>query len=88
LSGAKGPCSIRLDVARWWTADDTLLDLVRDRVAVNAMLGEVAGQTVADANVSETAKVQKKILRDCLNGEGRERTDDWVPRNMAFPLCG
>ena len=64
----------------------TFLNLVRDRVAVNALLGEVAGKTVADANVSETAKVQKKIVHDCLTGEGRERTDDWVPRYMAFPV--
>jgi hypothetical protein len=33
-----------------------------------ALLGEVAGKTVADANVSETAKVQKKIVHDCLTG--------------------
>jgi hypothetical protein len=79
---------IKPDVARWWTADDTFLDLVRDRAAVNAMLSEVAGQAVADANLSETAKVQKKILCDCLNGEGRERIDGWAPRYMAFPLHG
>jgi ParB family chromosome partitioning protein len=64
----------------------TFLNLVRDLVAVNALLGEVAGKTVADANISETAKVQKKIVHDCLTGEGRERTDDWVPRYMAFPV--
>jgi ParB family chromosome partitioning protein len=76
---------VKPDVARWWAADDTFLDLVRDRVAVNAMLGDVAGKAVADANVSETAKVQRKIVHDCLTGEGRERTDGWVPRYMAFP---
>jgi ParB family chromosome partitioning protein len=77
---------VKPDVARWWTADDTFLDLVRDRAAVNALLGEVAGKAVADANVSETAKVQKKIVHDCLTGEGRERTEGWVPRYMAFPV--
>jgi ParB family chromosome partitioning protein len=76
---------VKPDVARWWAADDTFLPLVRDRVAVNAMLGDVAGKAVADANVSETAKVQRKIVHDCLTGEGRERTDGWVPRYMAFP---
>lgn len=76
---------VKPDVARWWAADDTFLDLVRDRVAVNALLGEVAGKAVADANVSETAKVQRKIVHDCLTGEGRERTEGWVPRYMAFP---
>jgi ParB family chromosome partitioning protein len=76
---------VKPGVARWWTADDTFLDLVRDRVAVNGLLCEVAGKAVADANVSETAKVQRKIVHDCLTGEGRERTEGWVPRYMAFP---
>ncbi len=75
------------DVAQWWMADDTFLDLVRDRSAVNAMLGEIAGQAIADANVSETAKVQKKVIHDCLNGEGRDRVEGWVPRYMAFPVA-
>ena len=30
--------------------------------------------------------MQKKIVHDCLTGEGRERTDGWVPRYMAFPV--
>lgn len=77
---------VKPDVARWWAADDTFLDLVRDRVAVNALLGELAGKAVADANVSETAKVQRKIVHDCLTGEGRERREGWVPRYMAFPV--
>jgi ParB family chromosome partitioning protein len=77
---------IRPDVSRWWAAEATFLELVRDRVAVNAMLGEVAGKAVADSNVTETAKVQKKIVHDCLQGEGRERVDGWVPRYMAFPV--
>lgn len=79
---------IRPDVTRWWRADDTFLDLVRDRVAVNAILSEVAGKAVADANITERAKVQKKIVRDHLEGEGRERIEGWVPRYMAFPAGG
>jgi ParB family transcriptional regulator, chromosome partitioning protein len=77
---------VKPDVARWWAADDTFLDLVRDRTAVNALLGEVAGKAVADANVAETAKVQKKIVRDCLMGEGRERVEGFLPTYMAFPI--
>jgi ParB family chromosome partitioning protein len=76
---------VKSDAVRWWTADDTFLDLIRDRVAVNAMLDEVAGKAVADANLSETAKIQKKIIQDCLTGEGRDKVEGWVPRYMAFP---
>jgi ParB family chromosome partitioning protein len=64
------------DVARW-AADDAFLDLIRDRGAINAMLADVAGPEVAAANVSETAKVQRKIIRDCLYGEGRDKIEGW-----------
>jgi ParB family chromosome partitioning protein len=77
---------IKPDVARWWAVDDTFLNLVRDRIAVNALLAEVAGNAVADANVSEMAKAQKKIVRDCLKGEGRARVEGFLPRYMAFPI--
>lgn len=73
------------DVTRWWEADDLFLDLIRDRNAVNAMLGEIAGKSVADANLWEKGKVQKAIIRDSLKGESRPRREGWVPRYMAFP---
>lgn len=77
---------IKPDVARWWRLDDTFLDLLKDRTVINALLSQVAGKAVTDANVSETGKVQKKIIRDCLTGEGRERVQGFVPRYMAFPV--
>jgi ParB family chromosome partitioning protein len=46
------------------------LDLVRDRTAVNALIAEVAGNAIADANVSEMAKVEKKIVRDPAKRQG------------------
>lgn len=77
---------IKPDVARWWRLDDTFLDLLKDRTAINGLLAELAGQAVADANISETGKVQKKIIQDCVNGEGRARAEGFVPRYMAFPI--
>jgi hypothetical protein len=59
-------------------------DLVRDRTAVNALIAEVAGNAIADANVSETAKAEKKIVRDCLKGEGRHRVGGFLPRLWRF----
>ncbi|SFM50100.1 chromosome partitioning protein, ParB family [Bradyrhizobium sp. Rc3b] len=78
--------AMKPDVKRWWKLDDVLLDLLKDRAAINALLSEIAGKAVADANVSEPGKVQKKIIHDCLNGEGRERADGFVPRYMSFPI--
>ncbi|WP_334418997.1 MULTISPECIES: hypothetical protein [unclassified Bradyrhizobium] len=78
--------AIKPEVTRWWKLDDTFLDLLRDRAAINAMLSELAGQAVAEANLSEPSKVQKKIIQDCLSGEGRERIEAFVPRYMAFPI--
>jgi ParB family transcriptional regulator, chromosome partitioning protein len=77
--------AIKPDVTRWWKLDETFLKLLRDRAAINAMLSEIAGKEVADANVSEPGRVQK-IIEDCLSGEGRERIGAFVPRYMAFPL--
>ncbi|WP_049814790.1 hypothetical protein [Bradyrhizobium sp. WSM2793] len=78
--------AIKPDVTRWWKLDGVFLDLLNDRAEINALLSEVAGKAVADANVSEPGKVQKKIIHDCLNGEGRERADGFVPRYMSFPI--
>ena len=77
---------LKPDVARWWRLDDTFLDLLKDRTAIKALLSEVAGKAIADANLSEPGRVQKKIIYDCLTGERRERVEGFVPRYMAFPI--
>ena len=75
-----------LDMADVWQADDALLDHVRDREVLDAMVAEVAGDTAAKANASATAKVKRRIIRDCLTGaNGRSKVERWVPRWMRFP---
>jgi len=77
---------IGMDMAPCWQADDAFFDLVRDREVLTAMVGEVAGATIATANAGEKTKVLKSIIRDHLDGvEGREKREGWVPRWMAFP---
>jgi len=73
------------DMAKVWQADDTLLDMIRDRDVLGAVLREVAGDTVAKANEAATGKVKRRIVRDCLTGNGRTKVEGWVPRWMAFP---
>ena len=40
----------------------------------------------ADAHLSSAAKVQKKIITDCLNGTRSSGKRDWKPRYMEFPM--
>jgi ParB family chromosome partitioning protein len=73
------------DMKNWWQPDAAIFDLLRDKQAINTMLREVAGDVTADAHTASTAKVQKKIISDCLGGIEREKVEGWLPRYMAFP---
>ncbi|MES2290081.1 MAG: ParB N-terminal domain-containing protein [Pseudomonadota bacterium] len=75
-----------IDMAAHWQADDAMLDLIRDREVLDAILSEVAGEAIAEANAKATGKIKRGIVRDCLTGEGgRPRVEAWVPRWMQFP---
>jgi ParB family chromosome partitioning protein len=70
----------------WWQADDAFFEQVRDREVLERIVAEVAGDAVAAANVRESGKTLKKIVRDHLAGtNGRPRVAHWVPKWMAFP---
>ncbi|MEO0666720.1 MAG: hypothetical protein AAFZ99_02280 [Pseudomonadota bacterium] len=73
------------DMAQHWQPEDTFFELIRDKQVPNAMIGELAGETVAKANLTETAKTQRIILGDCLNGTRTPVDASWMPRYMAFP---
>jgi ParB family chromosome partitioning protein len=78
-----------VDARAYWQPDDTFFDLIRDRAMLNAIVGEVAGEAVAKANVAEKGKTQKQIIRDCLAGaNGRAKVADWLPGWLAFPARG
>jgi len=78
---------LRVDMDRWWTPDEAFLDLLRDKPMINAMLAEIAGKRTAAEYVSATAKVQKSIIRACLEGTGgRKKPEGWKLRYMHFPM--
>lgn len=77
---------LAVDMASVWSPDETFLDLLRDKEAINAMLGEVAGKSVAEGNITATAKVQKKIIVNCLSGTREPAKPDWQPRYASFPM--
>lgn len=77
---------VPIDIAAWMTPDDAFFELLRDKSVTNAMLADIAGDSVAKANCDATAKAQKAIIRDCLDGRnGREKTPNWRPRWLQFP---
>lgn len=76
------------DMASHWSPDATFFDLLRDKRAINAMVKEVAGKVTADANLTSSAKVQKSIIRQHLDGTRQPSKPDWQPRYMAFPVTG
>lgn len=73
------------DMARHWSADDAFFEALRDREVMLAMVAEVAGDAVAEANAKEKGKALKAIIRNHLDGaDGRAKVDGWVPRWMRF----
>ncbi|HEX7694211.1 MAG TPA: ParB N-terminal domain-containing protein [Sphingomonas sp.] len=78
--------TLGVDMARWWSADQAFFDLIRDKQVLTAMVAEVAGQSVADANAKEKGATLKKIVTDHLAGaDGRAQVTGWVPQWMRFP---
>ncbi len=77
---------LKVDMRKTWQPDDAFFDLLRDKPTINAMLRHIGGKAVADANISATGKVQKKIIRDFIAGDGRKKAEGWLPRYMDFPF--
>ncbi len=70
-----------------WQAEDPFFDLIRNKGLISAILKQVAGKKVADANLTATGKVMKNIIRDCLTGSnGRKRVENGLPKYFRFPL--
>ncbi len=71
-----------------WAPDATFFDLIRDKHTLNAMVAEYAGEAVAAANASETAKTLRAILCACIEGSRTPADPNWTPRYMAFAQGG
>jgi ParB family transcriptional regulator, chromosome partitioning protein len=75
-----------VDMNPVWKPDDAFFELLRDKSIVNALLADIAGEAVASANAGEKVKVQKRLIRDHLDGtNGRPKVEQWLPRWLAFP---
>lgn len=74
------------DISAVWSPDQTFLDLMRDKQAINGMVAEIAGTEVAAQHITSTAKVQKAVITACLDGTRAAEVKDWTPRYMRFPM--
>jgi len=79
-------CHLKVDMADYWKPDETFFTLLRDKTAINAMLRHIGGKNTADGNVTATAKAQKTIIQDFLNGDSRKKVEGWLPHYMQFPF--
>jgi ParB family chromosome partitioning protein len=66
-----------------WTPDVVFFDLLRDRAAVNGMIGELSGKKAADRLVSAKLKDQRAALVTAAGGDAA-----WCPGWMRFPAAG
>lgn len=73
------------DMSAYWTPEPAFFDLLRDKRAINAMVADIGTQTLADSCVTDTAKVQKKLITNRIEGEGCEAHPDWRPGWMQVP---
>lgn len=77
---------LRVDMTDAYAVDGALLELIKDREVLDAIVVEVAGEQAAEANVKATGKVKRQIAADCLAGtNGRAKVERFVPRWMTFP---
>jgi ParB family chromosome partitioning protein len=76
------------DMTNTWAPDDTFLALLAGKDVLHAILSELGGPSVADANKGQTGKVQKGIIRDFIAGSnGRSQVQNWLPAYARFPAA-
>jgi len=79
---------LNVSMSDQWSPEDTFFDLFKDKQAINAALKQVGGKTVADAHITSTAKLQKDVMRQYLDGTRKPQKVEWMPNYMAFPMKG
>ncbi len=73
------------DPSKYWQPDETFWTLVRDKRAINAMVEDIGSKTLADECRTDTAKVQKQVITNRIDGIGCDQNSDWQPDWMSVP---
>lgn len=78
---------LAVDMEKWWTPDDAFFVLLRDKQAINAMIGELAGKQAASFSLKDKTREQLAVIRHCLAGTGgQQKVESWEPRYFRFPM--
>ena len=73
------------DPAEFWKPDDAFFELLRDKRVINAMVADIGSPSLAETCTADTAKVQKIVLANRINGEGCAPNPGWRPGWMQVP---
>ena len=78
-----------IDMKLLWQPDEAFFEILRDKRVINAMVADIAGDSVANSVLTDTGKVQKNIITNRIAGHGVSVPDpDWRPKWMGFPASG
>ena len=73
------------DLSRTWAPEPAFFDLLRDKSVINALLADIATDTLAARMVTDTGKMQKAAIGNRITGEGCAANPDWRPGWMQVP---
>ncbi len=73
------------DLAASWAPDDVFFDLIRDKRVLHDLLTDIGSKSLAESVATETAAVQKRIIRERIKGASTEPRPDWGPGWMQVP---
>ncbi len=73
------------DLSAGWAPDPAFFDLTRDKRAINAMVADIATDSLAASCSMDTGKAQKQILVNRISGEGCAANPGWRPGWMQLP---
>ena len=76
------------DMAHYWKPDPAFFETLRDKRAINAMIEDIATPSLAQSCLTDTAKEQKQVLANRIQGEGCSANPDWRPGWMQSPPTG
>ncbi|MBL1430090.1 MAG: hypothetical protein COA60_006025 [Robiginitomaculum sp.] len=77
-----------IDMKPLWQPDEAFFEILRDKRVVNAMVADIAGESVADSVLTDTGKVQKNIITNRIAPQGHFQEGACHGVDAPNPDCG